>query len=126
MEPEPKVLGQILTAEKLLAISLKRKEAETRGIRYDLQKQSSDGVHEVKLVCPACTKPNTLHITFCTGCSFALTVWDAAPVVVNPFRALVNGEDIGCVVLLRDKDVVVIEDKYPVSGMNCHSHCAIF
>lgn len=54
----------------------RRKEIEAR--RKEIEKKGEIKFKEganVKLVCPACEKPNSLAVTFCTGCSFELTKW---------------------------------------------------
>lgn len=47
------------------------------------------------LICRACTKPNTISTTFCTGCGFPCTEDDIQRLPDNIFLQLVKGEDIG-------------------------------
>jgi len=94
------------TPQKLAEIEAKRKAAKV---------VPRDSSQAYKLICPLCTKPNTLAVTFCTGCGFGLCPEDAQPDSENVFWALVQGKDIGCVVLSRDAEIIVLEDKYPCS-----------
>lgn len=57
----------LISEEKRKEINAKRKEIEKKGVIAFKENH--------KLVCPACEKPNTLSVTFCTGCSFELTIW---------------------------------------------------
>lgn len=106
------------------AIIDKRAEAQKNA------KPRKEGVN-YKLVCPSCTKPNSVTVPFCTGCGFELSEWDAQevsgtypfcgsatdPDTENIFWDLVQGKDIGCTVLHRDTDFIVFDDKFPVSGI---------
>lgn len=66
-------------------------------------------------ICRACTKPNTITVTFCTGCGFPSTAADIDQLPDNIFLELVRGKDIGAVVRYRSADYIVFDDKFPVS-----------
>jgi len=68
------------------------------------------------IVCRACTKPNSVHVPFCTGCSFPATKEDIQKLPDNVFLAIVNGSDSGTPVLYRDEEMLVFNDKFGVSS----------
>jgi len=88
----PIVLTQ---TENVKAIEEKRQEAAKKG------KQERDPAGNYKLVCPACTKPNSLTVNFCTGCSFGLSEWDEQQMSDNIFLDMINGQDIGATIRHR-------------------------
>jgi diadenosine tetraphosphate (Ap4A) HIT family hydrolase len=94
--------------EKLAEIDKARKEAEEKN-----QPQDPKGTYG--LVCRACSKPNAIHVTFCTGCSFPSSKWDIQRLPDNIFLELVKGKDIGAKVHFRDNEVIVFDDKFGVS-----------
>jgi len=68
------------------------------------------------LICRACAKPNSVDVSFCTGCSFPSQPEDVQRLPDNIFGLLVQGQDIGAVVRFRDASSIVFDDKYPVSA----------
>jgi diadenosine tetraphosphate (Ap4A) HIT family hydrolase len=67
------------------------------------------------IICPACTKPNSLSTDFCTGCSFPVSKYDIYRLPDNIFLELVKGKDIGANVRYRDSNYIIFDDKFPVS-----------
>lgn len=63
-----------LSGEKSKRIEEKRAEAKKKG-----KLDTTTSAHW-RLVCPACEKPNSLAVGFCTGCGFELCEWDAEEV----------------------------------------------
>jgi len=103
------------TAERLAAIEEDRKAAQAKGpiVR--------DPKGTYGKVCRACTKPNALDVSFCTGCSFSTSEWDVQRLPDNVFLELIKGKEKehGVKVHFRDADVLVFDDKFGVSD-HCH------
>eukprot|EP00823_Brevimastigomonas_motovehiculus_P003038 TRINITY_DN1825_c0_g1_i3.p1 TRINITY_DN1825_c0_g1~~TRINITY_DN1825_c0_g1_i3.p1 ORF type:complete len:260 (+),score=57.95 TRINITY_DN1825_c0_g1_i3:194-973(+) len=97
-----------MTPEKMKQIEKAREEAKSKGLKRDPK-----GVYGV--VCPACIKPNAVTASFCTGCSFPCTEEDVQRLPDNVFLLMVQGQDIGAKVHYRDSELIVFDDKYPVS-----------
>jgi len=66
-------------------------------------------------MCPACSKPNALEVSFCTGCEFATEESDIQRVSENIFLDMIQGKDTGTKVILRTDEFLVFDDKYGVS-----------
>jgi len=98
-----------ISAERMADIEKKRAEAKAKGPLV----RDPKGTYGI--VCRACIKPNTVTATFCTGCSFPCVEWDIERLPDNIFLMLINGQDIGTTVCYRDNEILVIDDKYPVS-----------
>jgi hypothetical protein len=64
-------LKRAMSTASLKEIEAKRKAAE----KAAQGKERKEGGNH-KLVCPSCTKPNSLTVTHCTGCGFELSKWD--------------------------------------------------
>lgn len=67
-------------------------------------------------VCPACTKPNSVSVDFCTGCNFTLTARDIVQLPKNVFLDIIEGRNTGTKILYRDETVCAFDDKFGVSG----------
>jgi len=67
------------------------------------------------MICRACTKPNSVHVEFCTGCSFPAKKEDIARLPDNIFLQMINGEDVGTTVRYRNDELLVFDDKFGVS-----------
>jgi len=113
---EVKAAAKKLSADQLLSgrlsaseIERVRAQAKARGPLI----RDPKGVYGV--VCPACTKPNALAATFCTGCSFPCCEWDIQRLPDNVFLLMIQGQDIGTKVLYRDKNILIFDDKFGVS-----------
>jgi len=96
------------TPEQLQQIESARAEARANPIQMDPKGNYG-------LICRACTKPNNLNQTFCTGCGFPCVKEDIQRLPDNTFLELVKGKDIGTKVHYRDDEIVVFDDKFPVS-----------
>lgn len=97
------------SAEQLAAIESARAAARAAGPLV------MDPAGTYGSICRACTKPNSVSVDFCTGCSFPAAPEDVVRLADNIFLELVRGKDIGAVVCHRDAEFVVFNDKFPVS-----------
>ena len=68
----------------------------------------------------ACTKPNAVHVNFCTGCSFELTPSDILQLPDNVFLDIVTGNNKDTPILYRDNSICLFNDKFGVSIPNDH------
>eukprot|EP01080_Neovahlkampfia_damariscottae_P005201 gene5201-8807_t len=93
------------TKEELEIIEKERNEKPD--IEMDSKKQYG-------IVCPACTKPNSISVNFCTGCSFGTTKKDIQQLPDNVFMNIILGKD-STVPLYRDDHFLVFNDKFGVS-----------
>src|SRR5690606_21126114 len=99
-------------AQELAAINAKREEVKAKG------KPARDPKGTYRLVCPACEKPNSLTVTFCTGCGFTLSEFDEQKMPDNIFLELIGGKDIGTTVHFRNENFLVFDDKFGVSDIH--------
>ena len=121
---------QLLTKEQINKIRQDKVVANQQNVEIyrnkllDEIKNSQTKKLEIKLLCPACNKPNNINVQFCTGCGNDLTPWDAACVSANVFRDLVN-----CILsksfnassipyCYNDDQSVVLDDQFGVSKYN--------
>jgi len=70
-------------------------------------------------ICRACTKPNSLSVTFCTGCGYNITKEDIFQLPDNVFMDIILGKDT-TVPVYRDDSYLVFEDKFGVSPDRQH------
>uniref|UniRef100_A0A6A7FWZ1 UBA/TSN domain containing protein n=1 Tax=Hirondellea gigas TaxID=1518452 RepID=A0A6A7FWZ1_9CRUS len=68
-----------------------------------------------KKVCPLCSKPNTVTVDFCTGCSFELVDKDVQKVSSNVFLDIINGVVGQELIRYRSDDYLVFNDKFGVA-----------
>lgn len=75
---------------------------------------------EYRLICRACSKPNSLSVTHCSACGFeCLNPRDLGVVPENAFSNLLLGIDPNQEILFSgDKDFLVIRDIYPQSAVH--------
>jgi len=97
------------SSDQLHSIDSSRLAAVSSGLTSQSDPKGTYG-----LICPACTKPNTLSTSFCTGCAFPLTSSDVRRLPDNIFLELVKGKDIGATVRERTDEIIVFDDKFPV------------
>ncbi|KAL9652537.1 hypothetical protein ABK040_000107 [Willaertia magna] len=90
------------------------KERSERGIIEQLSK------HQYGKICPACSKPNTPNVEFCTGCSFPLVEQDVQKLPDNIFLDIIHGRYTETTVLYRDDEICLFNDKFGVSIPNDH------
>ena len=82
--------------------------------RNDKEDVEMDPKKQYGIVCPACTKPNSVSVNFCTGCSFETTKKDIQQLPDNVFMNIILGKD-STVPLFRDDHFLVFNDKFGVS-----------
>jgi hypothetical protein len=87
--------------EEIEIIEKERKEKEN--VEQDSKKTYG-------IVCPACSKPNSISVHFCTGCSFPTTTKDIQQLPDNVFMNIILGKDT-TVPLFRNEDYLVFNDK---------------
>jgi diadenosine tetraphosphate (Ap4A) HIT family hydrolase len=91
-----------------------RKEREVHhDVIENIKKQYPNATYG--LVCRACQKPNSIKVDFCTGCGFPCTPDDIEKLPDNVFLDIIRGTNTGTVILYRDDDHVVFNDKFGVS-----------
>mmetsp|Transcript_11033 Transcript_11033/g.41126 ORF Transcript_11033/g.41126 Transcript_11033/m.41126 type:complete len:280 (+) Transcript_11033:339-1178(+) len=66
-------------------------------------------------ICPACEKPNTLKVTYCTGCAFPLTKEDIQQLPDNVFLDILQGRRTDTEILFRTGETAGWSDKFGVS-----------
>lgn len=76
--------------------------------------------HQYGKICPACTKPNSVNVDFCTGCSFPLTPQDVSQLPDNVFLDIITGKNKDTPILFRDDSLCLFNDKFGVSVHNDH------
>jgi len=108
-DPSLEPAWKSFSKEKLAEIEKARKDVEAKG------EPVRDPKGTYGSVCRACTKPNAIHVTFCTGCSFPASKWDIQRLPDNIFLEMVKGVDVGAKVHHRDADILVFDDKFGVS-----------
>eukprot|EP01114_Cavostelium_apophysatum_P022094 TRINITY_DN7883_c0_g1_i1.p1 TRINITY_DN7883_c0_g1~~TRINITY_DN7883_c0_g1_i1.p1 ORF type:complete len:276 (-),score=51.20 TRINITY_DN7883_c0_g1_i1:23-850(-) len=109
---------QKIIKEALKKIERNRNEKASLGAGVAL---SDLDPKQFKLVCPVCHKPNILPTKYCGSCAFALQPIDVQQVPENPFLSIIANPLDEHVVLFRDKDVIVFEDKFSISDYHLDS-----
>eukprot|EP00817_Percolomonadidae_sp_ATCC50343_P003134 CAMPEP_0117423246 /NCGR_PEP_ID=MMETSP0758-20121206/3917_1 /TAXON_ID=63605 /ORGANISM="Percolomonas cosmopolitus, Strain AE-1 (ATCC 50343)" /LENGTH=233 /DNA_ID=CAMNT_0005206337 /DNA_START=179 /DNA_END=880 /DNA_ORIENTATION=- len=89
-------------------INKERAERKEKGMKMDPN-------NEYGKTCPACEKPNSVKVVFCTGCSFPLTEEDIIELPKNIFLDILKGKEKGTPILYRDEKVALWDDKFGVS-----------
>lgn len=98
-----------MPAAQAAAIEKARAEAAAKG-EIDMKSGGTFGS-----ICRFCTKPNSVSVAFCTGCSFPASKWDIQRLPDNIFLEMVKGKDVGAKVHVRNEQLLVFDDKFPVT-----------
>jgi len=101
-------------SDDLAIIEEERKKRREQGLVIDTTK------HTYGKICPACVKPNSTNVNFCTGCSFPLTEDDVQQLPDNVFLDIITGKNKDTPVLFRNESIMLFNDKFGVSVPNDH------